>query len=193
MLRIFSRDQSTDILSHWFTVTDSIQFSGEDFYASIEDDLAARELPRLHATRVASREGGLLSGKRVYLRLARERYAFDVCAAPFGTGYFFSLRLVQLPRTGWLGLFLILTLTPVLFLILLREIFFSSNALVPLALVAVIATAIYAFTRSSSIGEAPSEAPAPDAGNVPPPQTGPLGEMPDFDAFILNLPLFGEV
>lgn len=42
-------------------------------------------------------EGGLLSAKREYLRLKRERLVFDICAAPFGTGYFFSFRFVELP------------------------------------------------------------------------------------------------
>ena len=42
-------------------------------------------------------EGGLLSEKRVYLRLLRERLAFDLCAAPFGTTYFFSCRTVHSP------------------------------------------------------------------------------------------------
>ena len=40
---------------------------------------------------------GLLSAKRQYLRLRRERLAFDICAAPFGTGYFFSFRSIELP------------------------------------------------------------------------------------------------
>lgn len=43
-------------------------------------------------------EGGLLSEKRVYLRMIRERLVFDVCAAPFGTGYFFSCRTAEIPR-----------------------------------------------------------------------------------------------
>ena len=34
-------------------------------------------------------EGGILSGKRQYLRLRRERLVFDICSAPFGTSWFF--------------------------------------------------------------------------------------------------------
>ncbi len=39
-----------------------------------------------------------LSGKRIYLRVSREGLNFDICAAPFGTGYFFSWWLARIPR-----------------------------------------------------------------------------------------------
>ncbi len=42
-------------------------------------------------------EGGLVSDKRIYLRLFRERLALFTCAAPFGSGYFFSCRTVYVP------------------------------------------------------------------------------------------------
>ena len=38
------------------------------------------------------------SGKRTYLRVSREGLNFDICAAPFGTGYFFSWWLAKIPR-----------------------------------------------------------------------------------------------
>lgn len=47
--------------------------------------------------RVEFSEGGLLSAKRTYLRMTRERLVFDICAAPFGTAYFFSCRFAELP------------------------------------------------------------------------------------------------
>lgn len=87
------------ILSHWYSLFESGQFSSSAFYDSIEAELQARRLPRLRSSRPEFHEGGVASDKRVYLRLERELYAFDVCAAPFGTGYFFSLRLVEKPRS----------------------------------------------------------------------------------------------
>ena len=42
-------------------------------------------------------EGGLLSDRRIYLKMFRERLALYTCAAPFGTGYFFSCRAVYVP------------------------------------------------------------------------------------------------
>src|SRR3989442_1304322 len=90
--------QPENMLSHWYTVTDGIQFSAQDFFAKIEAELKARKLPQLKMSRVEYHEGGILSDLRVYLRLARERYAFDICAAPFGREFFFSVRLIEKPR-----------------------------------------------------------------------------------------------
>jgi hypothetical protein len=97
---MFNRTQKNpDVLSHWYTLVDDFQYSTADFYAEIEKELTAREVPRLTISRVEYLEGSVFSDKREYLRLARERYAFDVCAAPFGRIYFFSLRLVEIKRS----------------------------------------------------------------------------------------------
>lgn len=93
---------ASNILSHWYSLYESGQFSSSVFYDSVEAELKSRKLPHLKSSRPEFHEGGFASDKRVYLRLERERYAFDVCAAPFGTGYFFSLRLVEKPRS-WLS------------------------------------------------------------------------------------------
>jgi len=94
--------KKTYVLAHWYTLLDGFQYSTTDFYAEIEKELTARQVPHLNISRVEYHEGSVLSDKRVYLRLARERFAFDVCAAPFGRSYFFSLRLIETPRS-WLG------------------------------------------------------------------------------------------
>ena len=59
--------------------------------------MAARKIPSMEVSRQDFSEGGLVSDKRVYLRLLRERLALYSCAAPFGTGYFFSFRAVYVP------------------------------------------------------------------------------------------------
>lgn len=41
----------------------------------------------------------MLSAKRLYLRLRRERLVFDICSAPFGKTWFFSYRFSQIPIT----------------------------------------------------------------------------------------------
>jgi hypothetical protein len=71
--------------------------STKEFYAAVEDELKAREVPGLEISRVEFSEGGLLSDKREYLRMIRERLVFDICAAPFGTSYFFSCRFAEIP------------------------------------------------------------------------------------------------
>ena len=86
-----------EVVSHWYVPIDHFEFSTVDFYDKVEAALESRKVPGLETTREEINEGGLLSDKRLYLRLKRERLVFDICAAPFGTSYFFSFRLVELP------------------------------------------------------------------------------------------------
>lgn len=85
------------VLTHWYVPVGNFELPTADFYGLVEKELTARKVPSLEISRVEFSEGGLLSSKREYLRLKRERLVFDICAAPFGTGYFFSFRFVELP------------------------------------------------------------------------------------------------
>jgi hypothetical protein len=86
-----------EVHKHWYSPVDNFEYASSDFYQAIERELQARKVPGLETSRVDLSEGGLLSNKREYLRLKRERLVFDICAAPFGTSYFFSFRFVELP------------------------------------------------------------------------------------------------
>jgi hypothetical protein len=168
------------VLSHWYAFIDGVHFSAKDFYASIEDELAARKIPRLKSTRPEFFEGTSFSDKRIYLRLARERWAFEVCAAPFGRGYFFSLRFVELPRGGWLQLLLIL-LGLWLGLSFVGGLLRQTNQYfwIVIGLAAAVGAGVWIVRK---------------AGENQRPATAPVfaGEMPDFDTFLLNLPVLGE-
>src|SRR5579862_8759521 len=94
-----SKPKTPEILHHWYTLVENFQTSTQDFYAAIEKALQDRKVPGLEAARVDFAEGGILSAKRQYLRLTRERLIFDICAAPFGTSFFFSSRYAELPLT----------------------------------------------------------------------------------------------
>ena len=96
MLGLF-RPQKAEVLNHWYSLVPGFTNSSHSFYASIEAELKDREVPGLETSRVEFSEGGLLSAKREYLRMTRERLVFDICAAPFGTSYFFSCRFAELP------------------------------------------------------------------------------------------------
>ena len=52
--------------------------------------LRRRKIPALKISRVDYDEGGLLAPRREYLRVTGEHHCFDLCAAPFGAGFFFS-------------------------------------------------------------------------------------------------------
>jgi hypothetical protein len=75
-----------------------------------ERELEERKVPDLEIARVEFAEGGILSAQRQYLRLRRERLVLDICSAPFGTSWFFSLRGAVIPRTLRLWEFIVICL-----------------------------------------------------------------------------------
>lgn len=84
-----------NILSHWNALHEGFRISSQEFYAAVEKALERRGVPLLSRKRVSWSEGGVFSTRRDYLRIERERLTFDICAAPFGTGFFFSWWLVE--------------------------------------------------------------------------------------------------
>jgi hypothetical protein len=91
------------VLSHWCQLIENLQASPLTFYQSVEMNLMRRAVPALNYTRVEYHEASILSAKREYLRLSRDKLAFDICAAPFGTGFFVSWRLVDATQgSAWL-------------------------------------------------------------------------------------------
>jgi len=115
MFGIFN-SKKADVLSHWYVLVPGFSTLTKEFYATVEQELKHREVPGLTLTREEFAEGGLLSDKRQYLRMTRERLVFDVCAAPFGTSYFFSCRFAELPLTAKVSQLLVLLLATILLL-----------------------------------------------------------------------------
>lgn len=97
MFNFFKR--KADVLNHWIAFADGFQTSPFEFYSALARELESRKVPQMQVSDVELAEGGLLSEKRVYLRMLRERLVFDVCAAPFGSGFFFSCRTAEIPLT----------------------------------------------------------------------------------------------
>lgn len=89
--------KSDEVLEHWISFADGFNQPSQEFYALVKKELDARKIPSMEMSDVEYAEGGLLSDKRLYLRMIRERLAFDLCAAPFGNTYFFSCRTVHSP------------------------------------------------------------------------------------------------
>lgn len=79
-----------EVVAHWHKLIESFSTSSLDFYTLVEVALHQRKIPGLNISRVDWREGGILSPEREYLRVTGDRHVFDMCAAPFGTGFFFS-------------------------------------------------------------------------------------------------------
>lgn len=90
------------IISHWYKLIEGLDHSSQDFYKALEDNIKNRKIPEIGDMRIVNlSQGGIFSGKRDYLRVYRGEYTFDVCAAPFGTGFFVSSWLYYQP--GCLG------------------------------------------------------------------------------------------
>ncbi len=80
----------SEIHSNWSHFFGNLQFSSNDFYKSVEDSLDQQDIPKISVKRVNLSEGGLFSSNREYLRVKRGPYIFDICAAPYGKGFFVS-------------------------------------------------------------------------------------------------------
>jgi hypothetical protein len=89
--------RNDEMLDHWIAPVEGFSFPPSEFYATVEKEMARLKIPGMRISQKLFHEGGILSDKRLYLRLLRERLAFDICAAPFGSGYyFFSCRMMRL-------------------------------------------------------------------------------------------------
>lgn len=83
------------VVSHWSTLIENFHSSPLAFYEAVEAALKRREIPTSKSERIDYREAGVLSANREYLHVRREKLMFDVCGAPFGTGFFVSWWLAE--------------------------------------------------------------------------------------------------
>ena len=142
--------KKADVLNHWIGFADGFQTSPTEFYATLEKELSNRKIPSMELSRIEFPEGGLLSEKRVYLRMLRERLVFDVCAAPFGSGFFFSCRTSEIPLVLRLWqLFLTLALSLLFFLVLT---YYLGLLLGPLVFLTLVVTTIYILRNTVAMG-----------------------------------------
>lgn len=88
---------SIEVLSHWYQLLDGLQQSPQEFYGALEEAISRRSIPDATTVRIEHPEGGMFSGKREYLRVSRREHKFDICAAPFGAGFFVSWWLFSEP------------------------------------------------------------------------------------------------
>ena len=91
--------KDANVISHWHHPIENFQTSTLEFYAAVDLALQPRQIPDYSVSRIDWREGGVLTARREYLRIKRGKLAFDLCAAPFGTGFFFSWWLAEIPPT----------------------------------------------------------------------------------------------
>tara|TARA_Y100001954_G_C15425160_1_gene414149 strand:+ start:25 stop:612 length:588 start_codon:yes stop_codon:yes gene_type:complete len=80
--------------SHWNTLIPNFKYSPKEFYNLLEQELTQQEIPGLETLTVALSEGGMFTSRRLYLRVTWEKYQYDMCCAPFGSGMFLSWWLI---------------------------------------------------------------------------------------------------
>lgn len=85
-----ARTPFDDVSAHWHKLVEDFHISPLTFYNRVEEELARRRIPGLKFSRIAWDEGGVLAPRREYLRVHGKDHIIDCCAAPFGTGSFFS-------------------------------------------------------------------------------------------------------
>jgi hypothetical protein len=84
---LFGKSEAT---GHWSHLFADMQHDPEKFYELVEEKLKEREVPDFKTAKRTFSEGGLMSHNRIYLEVSRGDYIFHICAAPWGTGFFFS-------------------------------------------------------------------------------------------------------
>jgi hypothetical protein len=82
--------QKTEAIGNWSHLFPDIQHDPNSFYDLIENLLREKQVPDFSSKKVTISEGGILSHNRLYLEVSRGDYIFHICAAPWGTGFFFS-------------------------------------------------------------------------------------------------------
>lgn len=112
------------VISRWSHLFENFQTPSLPFYRSVETAVQARAVPEATWSQVNHKEGGLASARREYLRVQRGKHAFDICAAPFGTGFFVSWWFTEPP----LKFGILYTLGFLLGLVILIDIAFAIGA-----------------------------------------------------------------
>ncbi|HUI28928.1 MAG TPA: hypothetical protein VLX91_01835 [Candidatus Acidoferrales bacterium] len=93
--------------SHWHHSFEGFQISVQEFYNAVTELVKAKNIPNLRISRVEQHETAFYSAKREYLRIQRFELLFDICAAPFGPGFFTSWWLGERPTGGQIFLSMI--------------------------------------------------------------------------------------
>ena len=116
-----ARSNMSDVLSHWYHLFGELQHSPQEFYEQLEQAIRIRNLPDIKIGRVEIKEGGILSGKRLYLRVYRKGHIFDICGAPYGNGFFVSWWLTEIP-SGCLSILLSIPVINLMTWVLVRPV-----------------------------------------------------------------------
>lgn len=163
----FFEAKKGEVIDHWYSLVPGFTTSGKEFYEAIEKELKERQIPGLDIAYVDFAEGGVLSQKREYLRMTRERLVFDICAAPFGTAFFFSCRFAQIPPV--IRLWQLLVVIVGTFMVTMLAFRYAGLILGGLLLLSALVFLIYLLRNAVALG------------------------LKDLDAYLIKDPMFGAI
>lgn len=86
--------------SNWNTLIDNFNFSTEEFYVRFKKELLSQGVSGINTSDVSLHEGNIFSSRRRYIRVKWKEYQYDICAAPFGNGFFISWWLMYKNSVG---------------------------------------------------------------------------------------------
>ncbi len=121
LVRTLLRKSLKNYHSRWFTLISDFGYSSQEFYKQLIEELQSQGIENISTKYVFLKEGNAFSKKRTYLRVTWKDYDYDICAAPFGNGFFVSWWLLYknsfwqllLLRIPFLGNWLVKILFPV--------------------------------------------------------------------------------
>lgn len=163
----FFESKKAEVIEHWYALVPNFNISAREFYEGIKQELKQRAIPELEISQVDFTEGGVLSAKREYLRMTRERLVFDICAAPFGSAYFFSCRFAQIPAL--IRLWQLLIVVVAIFMITMLVFHYVGLILGAMALLAGFLFLLYLLRNAVALG------------------------LHDIDTMLIKSPLFGPI
>jgi hypothetical protein len=110
-----------DLHSHWNALIPDFKYSTQSFYQLLQKELQSKGVDGVITMEESIPVGGVISEKRLYLRVKWREYQYDCCFAPFGTGSFVSWWLVVkrsdleevLSRTPLIGSWLVKVFFPI--------------------------------------------------------------------------------
>lgn len=100
ILYLILKRTKKDFHSHWNTLIPSFSYLSKDFYAQFKRELLSHGIEGVTTSFVSLKEGGIVSSKRMYLRILWKNYQYDLCCAPFGDGLFLSSWLMYRTSVG---------------------------------------------------------------------------------------------
>lgn len=86
------RKRAYKINHYWQMYFDDFAYSSQTFYFDVVEAIRRKEMPGVAVSQIKRYQSNILSPFREYLVIQRERHIFEVCAAPFGKGFFISSR-----------------------------------------------------------------------------------------------------